>query len=128
MKRERHTTYQQDDKCLGPPTEEAHAGCSELPETKAPEVSVICLKISSATCCSFGNLQCQCNMVFLRTNLLCQKPSESCNDQITQAGIWKRDGQYLHIKKFSWLEIHDLEYHTQWKHRQSIRTMNTFFA
>lgn len=25
------TTYQQDDKCLGPPTEEAHAGCSELP-------------------------------------------------------------------------------------------------
>jgi hypothetical protein len=55
MQRERHTTYQQDDKCLGPPTEEAHAGCSELPETKVPEVSVNCLKISSATCCSFGN-------------------------------------------------------------------------
>jgi hypothetical protein len=35
---------------------------------------------------------------------------------------------FLHIKKFSWLEIHDLEYHTQWKHRQSIRMMNTFFA
>jgi hypothetical protein len=60
MQRERHTTDQQDDKCLGPPTEEAHAGCSELPETKVPEVSVNCLKISSATCCSFGNLQCQC--------------------------------------------------------------------